>query len=170
MGLDVPQVRRWRTTTSSSKPPLPLHACVQSGWMVLPGGRWYGKLIPSSQICRSAGDPTLGELEKDVSRPVGRGRVLVVAFAASQAEPEWASQLGKLHWHRRHRAALISRDQRPQLADHMARMRALHPKILAGEEGLMASLWMDFNRAPDEFHGDQSQGEDELRVWRAKPL
>jgi hypothetical protein len=47
VGLDAGQVRNWQANKLSlDRRRLP--QCVQSGWLMMPGSRWYGKLRPSS--------------------------------------------------------------------------------------------------------------------------
>jgi len=164
LGLDAAQVRRWAAQKSTemqnsltidpaeTSPSRALPACVQSGWLVAPGGRWYAKLMPSSQVCRAGGDRTLGEQDGEELPPTKPGcSVLMAAFAASQGEPEWGGALGKLHQNRQHRAALAQYAARSSLKEHVAEMQARHPQLPSGEEGLMSSLWVDFDQAPADW-------------------
>lgn len=168
LGLDAIQIRRWRVSTAteprrsgSSLEPLP--ACVQSGWLVGPAGRWYGKLIPSSQLSRTVGDPVLGDCEGDELPPMRRkDRVLMIAMAASQSEPEWGGELGKLHWQRRHRLALREYRLRPSLQEHVADVRALLPEFPVDHLNLMSALWADFNHPP-MVASDDCAVEEEVR-------
>eukprot|EP00928_Gymnodinium_smaydae_P071850 TRINITY_DN55330_c0_g1_i1.p1 TRINITY_DN55330_c0_g1~~TRINITY_DN55330_c0_g1_i1.p1 ORF type:complete len:826 (+),score=45.49 TRINITY_DN55330_c0_g1_i1:59-2536(+) len=83
LGIDAQQ--------ASLGPNEALPACVTSGWM-LPWGRLYAKLSPASQLRRK---PDVRQTEG--SMPKFGGDVLVVAFAASQAEPEWLGLLGQIY-------------------------------------------------------------------------
>lgn len=76
LGIDTQQVSEYRG------PPLP--KCVVVGRM-LPWGRLYAKLTSSSQLLRCA-----GVVEERCAK------TLVVAFSASQGEPEWAGSLGQV--------------------------------------------------------------------------
>lgn len=92
VGIDAAQMSEYEGAAATGAlgrtPPLP--QCVMSGWM-LPWGRVYAKLIPSSQLRRQRGvRPVSGALEQRTQQ----ADVLVVAFAASQAEPEWFGLLG----------------------------------------------------------------------------
>jgi len=91
LGVDAVQVEGFYDhCDQASKVAPPLSSKVISGWM-LPWGRLYAKLAPASQLRRS-------ECTRAVSSkaPVYGGDVLVVAFAASQGEPEWFGVLGQL--------------------------------------------------------------------------
>lgn len=133
----------------------PLAACVQSGWSVMPGSPWYAKLMPSSQVKRSAGAVTLGERAGEADLPVdAESRVLMVAFAASQGEPEWAGELGRLHEQRQHRLALWRCSLRSTLAERVEAMRVMSPHLPHTDGGLMASLWAGYNRAWEEPRAD----------------
>ncbi|CAK9065422.1 Leucine-rich repeat-containing protein 1 (LANO adapter protein) (LAP and no PDZ protein) [Durusdinium trenchii] len=80
LGLDAVQV---------ATHPAPPWASV--GWM-LPWGKLYAKLQPASQLKRPEGvNPVKG------ARPQQHHDVLVVAFAASQGEPEWLGVLSQVH-------------------------------------------------------------------------
>lgn len=80
LGLDAAQAARH---------PAPPWASV--GWM-MPWGKLYAKLQPASQLKRKAGvEPIQG------AQPPEHNDVLVVSFAASQAEPEWLGVLSQVH-------------------------------------------------------------------------
>jgi len=155
VGLDAAQIHRWRADMMAGKVADPqdafqaIPACVQVGWVVSPGGRWYGKLIPSSQMCRAHGDPVLGDRDGEDRPPQDRkDRVLMVALAASQAEPEWAGALGKLHARRHHRQALRDYGDRRRLDEHVASVFAVRPHLGTGDSSLMSTLWSEFNEPP----------------------
>eukprot|EP00931_Biecheleriopsis_adriatica_P077416 TRINITY_DN50995_c0_g1_i1.p1 TRINITY_DN50995_c0_g1~~TRINITY_DN50995_c0_g1_i1.p1 ORF type:complete len:855 (+),score=157.54 TRINITY_DN50995_c0_g1_i1:357-2567(+) len=76
LGIDAQQAAR----LPAGQPVPPRVSC---GWM-LPWGPLYAKLSPASQLKRDEDvEPVSGEV------PILGGDVLVVCFAASQAEPEW---------------------------------------------------------------------------------
>ncbi|CAE8585771.1 unnamed protein product [Polarella glacialis] len=178
LGVDASQIRTWRASwpeevqTSEGAPlaedqarqdmlPQPLPACVQSGWRVSRGGGWYAKLIPSSQVCRAAGDPVLGEREGEEFPPDATRtakKVLLSAFAASQGEPEWGGEFGRLHAQRRHRVALQAYGLRNRtLRQHVEEARASHPAFSGGESDIAASLWVGYNRAPQDAVVEDTQ-------------
>lgn len=157
LGLDAAQVRRWRAaaeeTPGADISSLP--QAVQSGWLVMPGGRWYGKLMPCKQVARLTGDATVGEVSgEEIAAADCRGKVLIAALAASQAEPEWAGELGKLCRHRGFRSTFESYDQRRTLEDHCREVCKREGKDFA-ETQLMESLWLDFNLKPDNSEEDE---------------
>jgi len=94
LGVDNEQVRRYRQNQMATNPEAagaPLAYSVITGWMM----PWcvdglYAKLLPASQLASSgrSADP----LQDRVQRP----DVLVVAFSASQGEPEWLGSVGKV--------------------------------------------------------------------------
>ncbi|CAE8625995.1 unnamed protein product, partial [Polarella glacialis] len=88
LGVDAAQVQT--AVAAKTGAPLQLPPSVNSGWM-LPWGNLYAKLAPSSQLRRAEGVLPLSSPE-----PVYGGDVLVVAFAASQGEPEWLGSLGQV--------------------------------------------------------------------------
>ncbi|CAK0901340.1 unnamed protein product [Prorocentrum cordatum] len=185
LGLDASQVRRWSSTgammppsldharaASDDQPPLgcrrqggsgceqsspqaALPPCVQSGWSVMPGSPWYGKLIPSSQLRRAVGAATLGERAGEEEPTCDAGsRVLMIAFAASQGEPEWAGELGRLHEQRQYEAALRQYALRPTLSEHVEQMRLMYPQLPKTVGGNMASLWAGHKNLPMELCTD----------------
>eukprot|EP00439_Symbiodinium_sp_Y106_P057662 s2070_g8.t1 len=84
LGLDVEQASK------ISRESLPPFASV--GWM-LPWHRLYAKLQPASQLKRRQGvEAVCGHLPTTPANDV-----LVVAFAASQAEPEWLGVLSQVY-------------------------------------------------------------------------
>lgn len=88
-GVDEDQVRRWRTLAEpASTPKLPRNCAVGR---MLPWGRLYAKLMPGAQLAGS---------KAAVAEPAGAGSsgsdVLIVAFSASQGEPEWMGILGQI--------------------------------------------------------------------------
>ncbi|CAE7215109.1 ERBIN [Symbiodinium natans] len=84
LGLDTEQASR---VDPDSLPPW-----VSVGWM-LPWYRLYAKLQPASQLKRRQGvEPVRGHLPATPENDV-----LVVAFAASQAEPEWLGVLSQVY-------------------------------------------------------------------------
>jgi len=87
LGVDIEQVDRWCSTRESEERVLP--PSVIAGQM-LPWGRLYAKFTLGSQLARARGQRILGD---GLVRP--KADVLVVAFSASQGEPEWAGVLGQ---------------------------------------------------------------------------
>ncbi|CAE7728990.1 LRRC1 [Symbiodinium sp. CCMP2592] len=84
LGLDVEQASK---ISSESLPPF-----ASVGWM-LPWHRLYAKLQPASQLKRRQGvEAVRGHLPTTPANDV-----LVVAFAASQAEPEWLGVLSQVY-------------------------------------------------------------------------
>jgi len=148
LGLDLVQVHTW---SSSNAVQVAMPACVQSGWLIA-NGRWYGKLIPSSQLSRIDGDPTLGTGDTLPQPPCGRGRVLFVAFAASQGEPEWAGQIGRLHRERKYKQALqhyVEEWGMVPLSDHVLQMQKRNSKYSCCAKPLATSLWSCFRDSRD---------------------
>eukprot|EP00927_Polykrikos_kofoidii_P012637 TRINITY_DN15468_c0_g1_i1.p1 TRINITY_DN15468_c0_g1~~TRINITY_DN15468_c0_g1_i1.p1 ORF type:complete len:919 (-),score=136.86 TRINITY_DN15468_c0_g1_i1:81-2837(-) len=101
LGVDAAQVhafKRSRELEANGRPvtELPLPQCVVSGWL-LPWNRLYAKLIPASQLRRNPGVEAVSS-ENGVLPGSGPGEkdMLVVAFSASQAEPEWFGALSKV--------------------------------------------------------------------------
>mmetsp|Transcript_147533 Transcript_147533/g.271132 ORF Transcript_147533/g.271132 Transcript_147533/m.271132 type:complete len:935 (+) Transcript_147533:74-2878(+) len=95
LGLDATQIRKCEEGVT--------------GWEVLPpsisvgnvvqadtAGHYYMKLTRASQLRRKHGMPALGEPDGPALPEDVPARLLVVAFAASQAEPEWLGALQRL--------------------------------------------------------------------------
>ena len=83
LGIDTKQFQSSRMAREAELP-----ASMSIGLM-LPWGPFYAKLMPASQLQRAKG---CKPLEGDIRTQ--RADVLVVAFSASQAVPEWLKLLG----------------------------------------------------------------------------
>eukprot|EP00927_Polykrikos_kofoidii_P065551 TRINITY_DN61291_c0_g1_i1.p1 TRINITY_DN61291_c0_g1~~TRINITY_DN61291_c0_g1_i1.p1 ORF type:complete len:1011 (+),score=120.95 TRINITY_DN61291_c0_g1_i1:87-3119(+) len=187
LGMDAMQIRRWRACVAqdgdspsdaegsgrsahnpqqgSSLDFQPLPSCVQSGWLVGPAGRWYGKLMPSPQLCRASGDPVLGDFEGDEVPPKNRkGRVLMVAMAASQSEPEWGGELGRLHNNRSYRFALQEYALRRSLRDHAQSAQASQTVSPPAEPELISTLWANFDKPWTNFSDTEEEIHDDFDV------
>lgn len=95
VGVDAAQVSVYERAEKAASAgmlglPAPLPSSVMSGW-TLPWGRVYAKLVPSAQLRR---EPGVRPVSCDLAQRQSRSDVLLVAFAASQAEPEWFGILG----------------------------------------------------------------------------
>mmetsp|Transcript_149212 Transcript_149212/g.387987 ORF Transcript_149212/g.387987 Transcript_149212/m.387987 type:complete len:923 (+) Transcript_149212:48-2816(+) len=101
LGLDEAQVRTCAEAAAG--------ACDVGAWQVLPpcisvgkvvhvsgSGQYWMKLTRSSQLRRLENTPAVGEPGGPVSPSTSPARFLVVAFSASQGEPEWLGLLRRL--------------------------------------------------------------------------
>lgn len=103
VGLDTAQVQRWSEAVSAASdgaPVPPLPPCVSAGSMmdVASNGQYLAKLIRSSHMRRVAGVRAPGELGGPAppAEAADRPPLLIVAFSASQGEPEWMGLLRRL--------------------------------------------------------------------------
>jgi len=146
VGVDASQVHMCRAEALQAADELPeLPPCVVSGWM-LPWGRLYGKLAPASQLRRQSGLQVLCSN----GGPVYGGDVLVVAFSASQGEPEWFGILGQLLAHKA--PSRIRRGHIQSFSDLHAQLYGTPPGE-AGEEAAsraVAAMWLQLGKVEED--------------------
>eukprot|EP00403_Amphidinium_massartii_P001878 CAMPEP_0178370754 /NCGR_PEP_ID=MMETSP0689_2-20121128/470_1 /TAXON_ID=160604 /ORGANISM="Amphidinium massartii, Strain CS-259" /LENGTH=955 /DNA_ID=CAMNT_0019990595 /DNA_START=14 /DNA_END=2878 /DNA_ORIENTATION=+ len=93
LGVDTKQMETFQEACGAAASLMPLAPTIFSGWMM----PWsvsdglYAKLLPASQLAQKTASAI--HLPQQRSEKPG---VLVVAFSASQGEPEWLGVLGKL--------------------------------------------------------------------------
>ncbi|CAK0818917.1 unnamed protein product, partial [Prorocentrum cordatum] len=97
LGLDTAQVRAHVAARPGDEGARALPACVSVGTMLPSGGaKCYMKLVRASQLRRGPGQRAACEPGGPPAPDEARAGLLVVAFSASQGEPEWLGLLRRM--------------------------------------------------------------------------
>lgn len=155
VGADVFQAASWHRM-AGEKAVLPTNVIVGR---MLSWGTLYAKLSPASQLQRSEGAPPILSIELKTNNAV-----LVVAFAASQAVPEWLGILGQLGTGEHFVEGARARFPRTPARSFADLYREAHGTPLQDGDGaaLKASetMWRDFCRADTDAERDRMRASD----------
>eukprot|EP00933_Yihiella_yeosuensis_P017225 TRINITY_DN14452_c0_g1_i1.p1 TRINITY_DN14452_c0_g1~~TRINITY_DN14452_c0_g1_i1.p1 ORF type:complete len:847 (-),score=139.88 TRINITY_DN14452_c0_g1_i1:171-2711(-) len=97
LGLDFDQVSRTVAACANTWKAIPTCVSVGTPVHVDGSGQYTVKLLRASQLRRAAGSPALGEKDAPPGPEESPADLLVVAFSASQGEPEWLGFCRRLY-------------------------------------------------------------------------